>query len=110
MVAGAAAEGVVARLGGDDIEDIDRGIAFHNIPLRGIGIVGSCRDGVHGGHDTRPAAGYGNEYREDEYRRNRKDCERMFYSHNSVFDYLCKDTQLMGHGRRWCVFFAVGGG
>ena len=37
-------EGVVARFGGDNVEDIDGGIALSDVPLGGIGIIGWHRN------------------------------------------------------------------
>ena len=44
IVAREIVKGVVARLGGDDVEDVDGGIAMSDVPLGGIGIIGWDRN------------------------------------------------------------------
>ena len=44
IVAREIVKGVVARFGGDNVEDVDGGIALSDVPLGGIGIIGWDRN------------------------------------------------------------------
>ena len=44
IVAWEIVKGVVARFGGDDVEDVDGGVALSDVPLGGIGIIGWHRN------------------------------------------------------------------
>ena len=44
IVAREIVKGVVARFGGDDVEDVDGGIALSDVPLGGVGIIGWDRN------------------------------------------------------------------
>ena len=89
-MAGMAVYGVVARLGGDDIEKVDSRLAVDSVPLRCVGIVGHGRQHLaeNFGRTRRPAP---------QAKKAQKPCRNnMFYkafTHNIKIFFHCKDTK-----------------
>lgn len=84
-VARLRAESIVASLGGDDVENVDRGVSVGHIPLRGIRIGGRPRNHRDGTNRLRLAARdchYGGQCKQ---RNSKKACKRTFYSHNLLY-------------------------
>ena len=84
-VARLRAEGIVAGLGGDDIEDIDRGVSVGHIPLRGIRIYGRTRNHRDRTNRLRLAARHCHHGGQRKERNSKKACKRTFYSHNLLY-------------------------
>lgn len=87
IVAGKAGKGVVARFGGDDVEDVDRRGAVGDVPLRSIGIDGRRRDGGKGSDALLPTAGDKKQGGDSECQGNGKFCVCVFYNHSD--DIVC---------------------
>lgn len=94
IVAGNTFNSIVARLGGDDIEDVDGGIALGDVPLGAVGIVGLCRNYLfslcHTTVSTRNRPDNTAEAKGQSYRNN---CGRVSSHHDRLLYSGCKNKQ-----------------